>query len=267
MATSPPRSGIDPVQRLQALSAQLAGRARQYEAQRDSRCVFTHAYSLMTQRIAGQLPRFAAADADWIAGLAEVFAGHYFDALDGTTSSTAWATAFKAMRDRRTSVIEDLVFAMSVHILHDLPLALGDVSLGRSPNRNRIADYHSVNDMLKDAIEPIVTTTARRYSPYIRWLDRLTHPYDQILSDYGIRMARGLAWYNALRLADPASAIQAASAIENSPIVIMDGILNPPIRSIRAILRFLRWLISVLHLRRWPKPTNTRGLSLPANVR
>jgi hypothetical protein len=264
MTTSAAKSPGDPGHRLLALSARLAGLARQYEAKHDSRCVFTHAYSLMTERIASQLPRFASVDPDWIADLAEAFAGHYFDALDGSTASSAWAEAFKAMRDRRTSVIEDLVFAMSVHILHDLPLALGDVSPGRSPDRNRIADYHSVNDMLKDAIEPIVTTTARRYSPYIRWLDQLTHPFDQIVTDYGIRMARGLAWYNTLRLADPASVSRAQESIEKSPVVIIDGILNPPIHTLRAILRFLRWIVSFL--RRWPKPTSTRGLQLPSNL-
>ena len=264
MSTIPDPAADQHVEQLLELAAKLAHTARELETTRDSRCVFTHAYSLMTERIAAQLPRFQPADAAWIAGLAVAFAARYYAALAGETDSDAWRAAFAAMRDRRTSVLEDLVFAMSVHILHDLPLALGDVSPRRSPELEHVYDFHAVNDMLKDAVEPIVATTARRYGPYIRWLDRLTYPYDQILTDYGVRMARGLAWYNALRLADPHSADQARAAIEKSPMIIIQDVTDPPIRSLRAPLRIMRWITSFL--RRWPKPTSPRGLTLPPQL-
>jgi hypothetical protein len=149
---------------------------------------------------------------------------------------------------------------MAVHILHDLPLALGDVSAGARPDAARVYDFHAVNDMMASSIDEIQATTARRYSPYISWLDQLGHRYDEILTNYGVRLSRGMAWYNALRLADERSAAHAAESIERSPIVVIDGIVRPPIWSLRVLLRFARWIVSFLRV--WPDERTRRGMEL-----
>jgi hypothetical protein len=250
--------------RLRDLERTLLDIAARLERERSSRCVFAHTYSLMTRRIAEDLPHAPQVDAAWITDLAEAFGRRYVAALNARDEdlSPAWRHAFALMDERRTSVLEDLVFAMTVHIVHDLPLALGDVSPGRSPLDDHIYDFHAINAMMASSIEPIVDATARRYGRYVKWLDRLGREYDNVLTDYGVRMSRGLAWYNAVRLADERSGEHTRAAIENSPIALIDDIAKPRIRSVRVVLRVGRWLVSFL--RTWPKPDDPRGMDIRA---
>jgi len=113
---------------------------------------------------------------------------------------------------------------------------------------------------MASSIDLIQEATTRRYAPYIGWLDRLGEAFDELLTDHGIRMARGLAWYNAIRLADPRSTTAAAKSIEHSPTVLIEGILNPRAASVRLLFRTLRWLVSFL--RTWPEPSVERGMDL-----
>jgi hypothetical protein len=260
--TDGPRGLAD--DRLRQLETRLLAIAAELEAKRDSRCVFAHTYSLMTRRIAEGLPDAPGVDATWITDLAESFGQRYVVALTTPDDELppAWRHAFEVMRDKRTSVLEDLLFGMTVHIVHDLPLTLGDVSPGRTPPASHLYDFHAMNELLASAIEPIIDATARRYGRYVKWLDRLGGQYDNLLTDYGIRMARGLAWYNAQRLADPRSAERARAAVEASPIELIDSIAKPQIASVRAILRFARWIVSFL--RTWPKPDDDRGMDIRA---
>jgi hypothetical protein len=246
-------TATSPDARLTAIVERLSAAARRLERDRDSRCVFAHTYSLMTSRIAQDVPRTPGVDAEWITALAEAFAGRYFLALeaDDASQAPAWRHAFTLMREKRTSVLEDLVFAMTVHIVHDLPLALGDMRATSGPLEDHIHDFHAVNDMMAASIETIVDATANRYGRYVKWLDQLGRQYDNILTDYGVRMSRGLAWYNALRIADDRAGERARAAIERSPVVLIDEIARPRIRSVRIVLRVLRWLVSFL--RTWPK--------------
>ena len=242
---------LDPGARLGAIAAELDRLTARLEQAHDSRCVFTYAYSIMTRRIAFDLSGQPAADADWIASLANAFSRRYFAAIEaydrGELAEGAWRTIFDALENRRTSALEDLVFAMTGHIVHDLPLALGDVG----PEPGRIADFQYVNEMMKGTIEVVEREVARRYSPVLRWLDRLTEGYDQILTDYGIRMSRGLAWYNALRIADPRAREGALAAIEHSPELVVSNVLDPPKISMRILFRLLRLVVRLG--RRWPR--------------
>jgi hypothetical protein len=248
--------------RLRDIERQLSVRARSLERAHDSRCVFTHAYALMTTQIVKELPSRKSIDAAWITQLGEAFASRYFNVLDSERVQLpdSWAYAFEVMANKRTSVLEDLIFAMAVHIMHDLPLALRDVSGGGQLDSTHIDDFHAVNDMMASSIETIVNTTAKRYAPYVRWLDRMGGHYDNILTDYGIRMSRGLAWYNAVRLGDAKAAGRAQGSVERSPIEFVENIARPPVASVRVLLRILRWLVSFL--RTWPDEQTQRGMSI-----
>ena len=247
-------SALELHERLAALSARLEARARELDRQKDSRAVFTHAYALMTAQIAAELPTDPSFDPSWTVCLAEAFASRYFGALDaydrGEGVPPAWDTVFHAICDRRTSVVEDLVFAMTAHIVRDLPHALLDVGLRDSSGRPRIHDFQAINDVLGHEIQPIVNATSRRYGRYLKFLDRLGKPYDRILTNYGIRLSRGVAWYNAMRLENPNESVDAAGSIEKSPAVFVDQVLNPPAWSLRIALRLLRWVLGFL--RKWP---------------
>jgi uncharacterized protein DUF5995 len=238
---------------MDALAERLDERRIELERQRDSRCVFTCAYVLITRRLARGLGSAGYEDPAWIVELAETFAALYFRALDdsaaGRPVGDAWGCVFDSIDRRRSSVLEDLVFSMTAHIVHDLPQALDQLgATGQVPSR--MHDFHAVNETMGAAITEIENTISRRYAPWVRQLDHLGRPYSRILSSYGIRMARGLAWYNADRLADAASRDDARAATERNVQEFVDQVLHPPEWWIRTVLRAGRFLVGLF--RRWP---------------
>jgi Family of unknown function (DUF5995) len=243
--------------RMDALAALLDERRIALEQRRDSRCVFTCAYVLITRRLARGLSTAGYEDPAWIVELAETFAGVYLTALDksaaGEPVGDAWGCVFDAIDRRHSSVLEDLVFSMTAHIVHDLPHALDQLgATGALPAR--VHDFHVVNETMGAGITEIENTISRRYAPWVRQLDHLGRPYSRILSNYGIRMARGLAWYNAVRLADPSTRADALASTATSVRQFVDEVVHPPAWTMRTALRCGRFLVGLF--RRWP--TNPR---------
>jgi hypothetical protein len=242
-------------ERLAVVASELERRALRYESERDSRCVFTYAYSLLTRKLATELPGAGASDKEWVVALAEAFASRYFDALDlydsGRAPPLAWGDVFTRLKTTRSSVLEDLVSAMAAHLVQDLPLALCDVGMRTPQGASRIRDFHSVNDILGHATEEVQDKISKRYNPYLRWLDYLGGNYDEVLTNYGFRLTRAVAWYNAVRLQDRPSHKETSEAIARSPKVFLDSLLNPPIWSLRLISRLARRIVSFG--RRWPR--------------
>jgi hypothetical protein len=245
--------------RLDALAERLDERRIALEQQHDSRCVFTCAYVLITRRLARGLGSAGYENPGFIVGLAETFAGLYLAALDASAAGEpvgeAWGCVFDAIDRKHSSVLEDLVFSMTAHIVHDLPLALdrlGAVAAARS----HVHDFHAVNETMGAGITEIENTISRRYAPWVRQLDHLGRPYSRILSNYGIRMSRGLAWYNAVRLADPASRADAQAGTERSVREFVEEVLHPPTWTLRTGLRVGRFLVGLL--RRWPSDPRIR---------
>jgi hypothetical protein len=239
--------------RLDALADRLDERRIALEQRRDSRCVFTCAYVLITRRLARGLATAGYTDPAWIVELAETFAGLYFAALDASAArepvGEAWGCVFDAIDRRHSSVLEDLVFSMTAHIVHDLPLALDTIGATAAPP-SHVHDFHAVNTTMGAAIAEIENAISRRYAPWVRQLDHLGRPYSRILSNYGIRMSRGLAWYNAVRLADPSSRADAQAGTERSVREFVDEVLHPPAWTLRTALRLGRFVVGLL--RRWP---------------
>lgn len=236
-------------ERLAALAEQLDGHAARLEAERDSRCVFTYAYAFMTRRLAAELPAAGMADPEWVVALAEAFGARYVTAVTGwdddrVSVPAGWAAVFETICPKRTSPLEDLVFAMAAHIIRDLPHALTDVGLEDAQGRSRVSDFHAVNRVMGHTVDDMQAAIGERYAPYLRWLDRVGRAQDELLSNYGIRMTRGMAWYNATRLLDPASSAEAVESIEESPGDFVREIMRQP------LLRALRLMVH--SLRRWP---------------
>ncbi len=240
--------------RLLAVARRLADYRWRFERQKDSRCVFTYAYELITLRIAGDLPTAGYARPAWVVELAEAFVTLYVEALDAWSArrsvSPGWDAVFEAMARKRSSVLEDLIFSMGVHIVHDLPLALRKVGMG-GVTGSHVHDFHAVNTAMGEEIEPIKRSIARRYAPYIAWLDRIGRREEDLLTNYGVRVSRGLAWYNAVRLADPRSEREALESIERGPRAFVEEVLAPRRYPLSVALRLGRLLVGFL--RRWPK--------------
>jgi len=142
---------------------------------------------------------------------------------------------------------------MVAHIVYDLPHALLAVEQG-APHARHIRDFHRMNDLLARGTGAIQDAVARRYNPWLHWLDRLGGRLDEVLTDYGMRLARGMAWYNAERLAAAAAAGDAGAtegSLARSVTKVVALALDPPAGAIGLGLRLLRLVASFG--RRWPR--------------
>jgi len=224
-----------------------------YDTVHDSRAIFTHAYLTITRIFDQQIPKKAFDDPNWVVALDIAFAEHYFQALDafdlGEEVPAGWRPVFVAIQGGRTSVLEELVLCMAAHIVHDLPLALHTV--GRTQGeRSCVRDFHLANDILELGINKIQAEVTWRYNPVLRWLDSLSGQEDEILTNYGIRLARAVAWFNAERLANPTSRGEALASIARSSAIVVQRLLRPSLLSFTVVLRLVR-LFSRL-TRVWP---------------
>ncbi len=254
-----------PARTLTELANELEQLTLRFERARDSRCVFARAYATLTRVLASAVPTAGFSDPDWVEATAFTFSGYYLRAIDaydaGTLPKGAWATVFDAGARGQTSVLEDLVLGMTAHIVNDLPHALGDVGLTTQSGQTRIADYHLLNHVLASAINRIQNDISKHYDPFLGALDHLFENYDEILTSYGLRISRATAWYNALRLLDPASREAASSAIAQCPTIVRRELLDPPAYSLRLLFRGARVLSR--EFRRWPAATATHHASAP----
>ncbi len=251
---------IRPVPGLQERLLLLANRLHeyviQYEAKHDSRAIFTYAYVKITRTLADRLAGAGFSDAAWVVALAEHFAGHYVSALEASELKPpnvppAWEVVFSTIGLQRTSVLEDLILAMTAHIVHDLPLSLVEVGLTGPGGESRIFDFQRMNDVLALAIQPIADGVTTRYEPFFRWLDQLERRHTVMFTNYGFRLSRGMAWYNCTRLLDGRSNQAALVSLTKSVVTLVDDVRKPPFWSLRIVLRGLRFVAA--WFRRWPR--------------
>ncbi len=260
------------VDRLVSLSQEIMAYSQAYESTRDERAVFAFMYSKMTERLANYLATSEKSfdDPRWIVELAEAFARRFVMAMDAIdewlkTASAAqladpdqiygtvpkpWADVYLAIKDEKSYVLEDMVFSMMAHISYDLPLSLLEVKMD-TRNHSHVADYHRMNDVLAGTIDELQEITAQRYNRFLVFLDRLAGFYDEFLTNYGIRVARSVAWYNAQRLNDPASARDGRNTIERSTAAFISTVRHPQDGWLRLLIPLLRFLIP--SRRKWPK--------------
>jgi uncharacterized protein DUF5995 len=238
-------------ERILRVADRIAAVGAHFDNERDFRAVFTFTYELMTRRIAEEFETAGFSDPDWIAVMVETFSARFFAAQAAWDARgpvpDGWSYILKRLAEKRTSVFEELILGMTAHIVYDLPHAVIDAA-GTTGLAVRLGDYHRMNDILGRAIESMQEKVSAKYAPYLGWLDAFAKKEDEILSNYGIRVSRGMAWYNALRLLDPALAAAAEKSIGKSPEAIAKQILDPPFFG--AVVRFLRWVSSFF--RRWP---------------
>lgn len=267
----------DPAQTPEAVVAgvaeRLAGYVVRYEAAHDSRAVFAYLYVQLTRSLATALsvgePAFR--DPSWVADLAENLAGEYFaasDAMDawvagnGTTSRSRvaadelpatvpepWREVFAAISGGRSYVLEDALFSMMAHISHDLPVALRRMAATEDV-AGHIADFHRMNDVLGEGVDFVQDELAARYCWWLADLDKVFARNDELLSSYGIRVSRGMAWFNFSRLVDAAAADDAERSIRTSTGAFIRQVRDPDWPPLRLATYAGRLLVP--ERRRWP---------------
>ncbi|MFD7977413.1 DUF5995 family protein [Streptomyces sp. NPDC059071] len=262
-----------PAEKVALVAGLLADRVRQYDAAQDRRAAFAYTYFRLTTTLATALdagtPAFK--DPPWVAELCETLASAYFGAMDSIDAWLAgrpggsvgevrpgdlpdsipppWRDVFAASCVRRSYTLEDVLFSMMAHISYDLPEALRRMAAATG-DRGRIADFHRMNDVLGSCIDQVQDDLAARYIHGLRSLDQLFTRSDELLTNYGIRVARGLAWFNCDRLLDPDAAEAAARSIGRSTAALISEIRTPGDWKLRAGLWILRRLIP--ERRHWP---------------
>ncbi|MEU5216646.1 DUF5995 family protein [Streptomyces sp. NPDC020807] len=265
-----------PAEKVTAVAALLAERVRQYDTARDPRAAFAYTYYRLTTSLATGLgtgePAFG--DPLWVAELCETLAAAYFDAMDGIDAWQAgrpagatgevraedmpdsiplpWRDVVAAASVRRSYLLEDVLFSMMAHMSYDLPHALRQMTPATG-NRGRIADFHRMNEVLASCIDTVQDDLAARYIVGLESWDRLFTRNDELLSNYGIRVTRGLAWFNCDRLLDPGAAEEAAASIGRSTGALISEIRAPADWRLRTGLWVLRRLVP--DRRRWPEPS------------
>ena len=227
-----------------------------YDLARDPRAVFAFVYERLTRQLAEALREPGAFDDPaWIGELADEFVHRYAAAMDAIDDGSGaapkpWLDVCRAMQSGRSYVLEDLIFSMMAHITYDLPNALVAIGLERAGG-SRISDYHTMNAVLATKTDEMQLLAADRYQRFLAVLDHLAGNYDEFFTNYGIRLARSVAWYNARRLEDPASKDEAAGSITRSTGAFIDFVRNPDPWWVRYLLRLARVLIP--RRRSWPK--------------
>lgn len=236
--------------RLLNLSQRLDDKRLTFEQNKDVRAIFTFAYVEITRSLASSIDSYPFKDPGWVVDLAEAFAGQYFLALLGDSGPGAWETVFAVNRRRGTSVAENLIFSITAHIVHDLPLALDELQAAGAVDPH-IGDFHAMNEVLAKNIVGISESVTKRYEPFFYWLERFQEHEVQIITNYGFRLSRGMAWYNMVRLRSDNRRATLAS-LDKSVQIVIDAIRRPPYVSAAILLRLLRIIASLT--KRWPRP-------------
>jgi hypothetical protein len=238
-----------------------------YEARHDPLAVFAFVYHNITLDLAERLETKDSGfrDPEWVSRLVIGFAGRYLVAMDAVESGAAlrpdggerlppspaltrpWREVVDSMQGGRSYVIEDLLYGMCAHISYDLPLTLVEVGT----DNEHLPDFHRINDVLAGKTEEIEDAVAERYHRVLAWLDWIIGNFDEFFSNFGIRVARSVAWYNAMRLQSPGRE-EALASIERTTGSFIESIRHPEEWWIRWGLAILRVIIP--RRRRWPDP-------------
>jgi len=251
------------------VAAELDRRRGEFELHHDPRAAFAYIYVALTRSLEVQLRQADTGfdDPEWVADLATALAHEYFTAMDAVDQALGAARAtprgvpsarafpgevpqpwrdVQAAFGRRSYVLEDVLFSMTAHISYDLPIALQRMA----PVATHIADFHRMNDVLGTAVEGVQDGLAERYSRALAVLDKVFARQDELFSNYGIRVARGVAWFNADRLLDPSGSADALDSIRRSAGAFIREVRSPDDWRLRLVLGIARFLVP--ERRRWP---------------
>ena len=250
---------LSPSVRIKNLADRFIQYTTKYEAEKDQRAYCAFAFHLFHKALASHISQevLQFADKEWVARLSDVFAKRFFDAMDfidenvkgkdaggwnqlpQATEYQPWIDVYTAFGQARTFVTEALVLSLTAHISYDLPRSLYSVGLNTTEG-SRVKDFHLINNSLASQIDPVQREIAKRFKGWTKFLDKLGGGFDEIFTNYGLRMSRGLAWYNATRLLDPHSSTEAMESIRSTTGKLVSKLRKPESIGGRFILAIKR---------------------------
>jgi hypothetical protein len=175
-----------------------------WEADGDYRAVFVRSYRIITIAMEQAIAAGEFEDNEWMTRLDICFAEEYFTAVeayeqDAQPLPECWKRVFDIARHKQSTTLQDLMLGMVAHIVHDLPIALYKVGI-EEQQQSRLRDHQTANQILARSIDDVQSEVSSHYSSILGSLDTLFGKQDEIITDKGIRIARGRAWKKAQAL-------------------------------------------------------------------
>jgi hypothetical protein len=182
-----------------------------------------------------------------------IFARRYLDAFDayraGRPLPRSWRLSFDAAAGWRPIVLQHLLSGISAHINLDLGIAAATVAPGPSlPSLRR--DFDVINGILASLVEGVEKEIAS-VSPWIRLLLLVGGRTDDVLINFNLTIARGVAWAVAEQLSavDPRDHEPRIAAFDLAASLVGTAVLHPPLLTTLGLLVIRgRELSSVAHV-------------------
>ncbi|THA31240.1 hypothetical protein E6W17_36350 [Streptomyces sp. A1547] len=114
-----------------------------------------------------------------------------------------------------------------------------------------------MNGLPASSVDTVQDETSARYCRRLQSLDRLFTGDDELFTSYGIRVARGMAWFNCDRLTDPQATAGAMGSISRSTAAFIAEFRSPDDWRRRLAFRVLRAVVP--SRRQWPPPGTPVG--------
>lgn len=169
-ADNPIPPSASTIQQLQNLVDQMKSRWEILDSECDPNAVFALMYLYMTKKGLDSVQSSYFENGDVMAHLIQTFAQRYNNAINSWLSGNrninndltqVWFDAFTYTTSNYSSVNENLIQQMNVHINYDLGIA---VFHSNHPIALK-ADFDRVNDLLTDSLSTIRSALAQRYEP------------------------------------------------------------------------------------------------------
>ncbi len=213
-------------------------------AENDLLGVFAYVYRRTTAQILDGIRAERFDDGPRMERFDVVFAKRYIDAYrqfrNKEQPARSWAVAFAARRSDIT-ILQHLLLGMNAHINFDLGLAAAEVAPGESIFDLR-EDFMRVNDLLEELTDEMQARLSR-VSRLMILLDWVGGRKDEVVVNFSIRRARGLAWRVATQLAfmDGPEREKFIRQVDESAATIGSLIHRPPGRILGTALRLIRF--------------------------
>lgn len=160
-----------------------------------------------------------------------VFASRFLDAWDthssGGTPARSWQAAFAVLDDPGPLVAQHLLLGMNAHINLDLGIAAATVAPTPAELESLWPDFKTINRVLARLVQ-VVEDELGEISPRLKRIEEIAPGLEDRLFDFGIDVARDVAWALAKQLANaPRAEWDAAIAERDAEVAAAARALYP----------------------------------------
>lgn len=199
--------GVDlPVPSIEEILAEMDVEVSRCRTHDDRRGYFALVYRAVTERLRAGIRDEEFVDNGLMEQLDVVFATRWLDACrgwwGGSSVTEPWDVAFEASKNSRLLVIQHLLLGINAHINLDLGIAAAEtVDLHPELTIDDLRDdFDAINDVLGDLVDRMQAAVAT-VSPWMGWVDWVSHRLDEGVAGFAIEIAREEAWALAVELA------------------------------------------------------------------